>query len=82
MSGPGADRVAEIANAERFSVPLAQVAPRDVANSALDGMVAGKRSVVPGIVPKVVSTGGRFAPRSLLLPGIRIGNRFRGGPSR
>jgi short-subunit dehydrogenase len=80
--GPVPTEWAEIANAERFSVPLAQVSPRDVAEAAIDGMLAGKRSVVPGIVPKVVSTGGRFAPRSLLLPGIRIGNRFRGGPSR
>jgi uncharacterized protein len=80
--GPVPTEWAEIANAERFSVPLAQVSPRDVAEAAIGGMLAGKRSVVPGIVPKVVSTGGRFAPRSLLLPGIRIGNRFRGGPSR
>jgi uncharacterized protein len=80
--GPVPTEWAEIANAERFSVPLAQISPRNVAEAAIDGMLAGKRSVVPGIVPKVVSTGGRFAPRSLLLPGIRIGNRFRGGPSR
>jgi uncharacterized protein len=80
--GPVPTEWAEIANAERFSVPLAQVSPHDVAEAAIGGMLAGKRSVVPGIVPKVVSTGGRFAPRSLLLPGIRIGNRFRGGPSR
>jgi uncharacterized protein len=33
-------------------------------------------------VPKAVSISGRFAPRSLLLPGIRIGNRLRGGPNR
>ncbi len=79
--GPVPTEWAEIANAERFSVPLAQVSPRDVAEAAIGGMLAGKRSVVPGIVPKVVSAGGRFAPRSLLLPGIRIGNRFRGGPS-
>ena len=71
----------EIANAERFSVPLAQVSPRAVAEAAIGGMLAGKRSVVPGIVPRVVSTGGRFVPRSLLLPAMRIGNRFRGGPS-
>ena len=80
--GPVPTEWAEIANAERFSIPLAQVSPGDVAEAAIDGILAGKRSVVPGIVPKVVSTGGRFAPRSLLLPGIRIGNRFRGGPSR
>ncbi|MCV7100807.1 SDR family NAD(P)-dependent oxidoreductase [Mycobacterium palustre] len=80
--GPVPTEWAEIANAERFSVPLAQVSPHDVAEAAIGGMLAGKRSVVPGLVPKVVSTGGRFVPRSLLLPGIRIGNRFRGGPSR
>jgi short-subunit dehydrogenase len=80
--GPVPTEWAEIANAERFSVPFAQVSPHDVAEAAIGGMLAGRRSVVPGIVPKVVSTGGRFAPRSLLLPGIRIGNRFRGGPSR
>jgi short-subunit dehydrogenase len=79
--GPVPTEWAEIANAERFSVPLAQVSPRDVAEAAIGGMLAGKRTVVPGIVPKVVSTAGRFAPRSLLLPGMRIGNRFRGGPS-
>lgn len=78
--GPVPTEWAEIANAERFSIPIAQVAPRDVAEAAIGGMLSGRRTVVPGVVPKVVSTGGRFAPRSLLLPGIRIGSRFRGGP--
>ncbi len=80
--GPVPTEWAEIANAERFSIPLAQVSPQSVAEAAIAGMLAGKRTVVPGVVPKVVSTGGRFAPRSLLLPAIRIGTRFRGGPSR
>lgn len=80
--GPVPTEWAEIANAERFSIPIAQVSPRDVAEAAIGGMLTGRRTVVPGVVPKVVSTGGRFAPRSLLLPGIRIGNRFRGGPKR
>ncbi|WAJ47369.1 SDR family oxidoreductase [Mycobacterium sp. Aquia_216] len=79
--GPVPTEWAEIANANRFSVPAAQVSPADVAEAAIGAMVAGKRTVVPGVVPKVVSSGGRFAPRSLLLPAIRIGNRFRGGPS-
>ena len=79
--GPVPTEWAEIANAERFSVPLAQVSPADVAEAAIGGMLGGKRTVVPGVVPKVVSTGGRYTPRSLLLPAIRIGNRFRGGPS-
>ena len=78
--GPVPTEWAEIANAKRFSVPLAQVSPTDVAEAAIDGMLAGKRTVVPGVVPKVVSNGGRYTPRSLLLPAIRIGNRFRGGP--
>jgi hypothetical protein len=80
--GPVPTEWAEIANAERFSIPLAQVSPRDVAEAAIGGMLSGRRTVVPGVVPKVVSTGGRFVPRSLLLPGIRLGNRFRGGPNR
>lgn len=79
--GPVPTEWAEIANAKRFSVPLAQVSPVDVAEAAIDGMLSGKRTVVPGVVPKVVSNGGRYTPRSLLLPAIRIGNRFRGGPS-
>ncbi|HSS24941.1 MAG TPA: SDR family NAD(P)-dependent oxidoreductase, partial [Mycobacterium sp.] len=80
--GPVPTEWAEIASAERFNIPLAQVSPRDVAEAAIGGMLAGRRSVVPGVVPKVVSTGGRFVPRTLLLPAIRIGNRFRGGPNR
>jgi short-subunit dehydrogenase len=79
--GPVPTEWGEIASAERFSIPLAQVSPRDVAEEAIGGMLSGKRSVVPGIVPKAVSIGGRYVPRSLLLPGMRIGNRFRGGPS-
>ena len=39
---------AQIADAERFSIPLAQVSPHDVAEEAIEGMLAGKRTVVPG----------------------------------
>jgi short-subunit dehydrogenase len=80
--GPVPTEWGEIASAERFSIPLAQVSPHDVAEEAIGGMLSGKRSVVPGIVPKAVSFGGRYVPRSLLLPGMRIGNRLRGGPNR
>jgi len=80
--GPVPTEWAEIANAERFSIPVAQVSPHNVAEGAIEGMLAGKRSVVPGVVPKFVSTGGRYAPRSLLLPAIRIGNWLRGGSDR
>jgi uncharacterized protein len=80
--GPVPTEWAEIANAERFSIPLAQVSPHDVAEAAISGMLVGRRSVVPGVVPKFVSTGGRYVPRSLLLPAIRIGNQLRGGQGR
>ncbi len=80
--GPVPTEWAEIANAERFSIPIAQVSPYDVAEAAIGGMLAGKRSVVPGVVPKFVSTSGRYAPRSLLLPTIRIGSRLLGRSDR
>jgi uncharacterized protein len=80
--GPVPTEWAEIASAERFSIPAAQVSPRDVAEAAIGGMLAGRRSVVPGVVPKAVSASGRYAPRSLLLPALRIGQRLRGGQDR
>lgn len=80
--GPVPTEWAEIASAERFSIPLAQVSPQEVAEQAIQGMLSGKRGVVPGVVPKFVSTSGRLLPRSVLLPAIRIGNRLRGGPGR
>ncbi|GFG64711.1 ketoacyl reductase [Mycobacterium kubicae] len=80
--GPVPTEWAQIADAERFSLPLLQTSPHEVAKQAIQGMLAGKRTVVPGAVPKAVSTSGRLIPRSLLLPGIRIGNALRGGPGR
>jgi uncharacterized protein len=40
----------------------------DVARQGIDAMVAGKRSTVPGVLNKAVSTSGRFIPRTVLLP--------------
>ena len=76
--GPVPTEWADIADAQQWSIGLAQVSPSDVAKEAITGMVQGRRSVVPGLVPKVVSVGGRFAPRSVLLPVLRIGNGLRG----
>jgi short-subunit dehydrogenase len=76
--GPVPTEWAEIADAERWSIGVAQVSPHDVAEAAIIGMLEGRRSVVPGVVPKVVSVGGRFVPRSVLLPALRIGTRLRG----
>ena len=71
--GPVPTEWAEIADAQQFSIGIAQVSPDDVAEAAIDGMLEGKRSVVPGLVPKIVGIGGRFAPRSVLLPALRLG---------
>jgi uncharacterized protein len=76
--GPVPTEWAQIADAEHVNIGFAQVSPHDVAEAAIAGMLDGKRSVVPGLVPKVASLGGRFAPRSVLLPALRIGRRLRG----
>jgi short-subunit dehydrogenase len=43
----------------------------DVAREAVEGMIAGKRTVVPGVLNKAVSTSGRYVPRTVLLPLIK-----------
>ncbi|KWX66711.1 SDR family oxidoreductase [Mycobacterium sp. NAZ190054] len=50
----------------------AQVSVEDVAASGIAAMREGKRLVVPGLVPKLTGLGGRFAPRGLLLPALRM----------
>jgi short-subunit dehydrogenase len=54
--------------------------PEEVAAAAVRGMVRGRRSVVPGMATKALAAGGRFVPRTVLLPAARLataGNRFR-----
>jgi uncharacterized protein len=43
----------------------------DVARQGVEGMLAGKRTVVPGTLNKAVSTSGRFIPRTVLLPLVK-----------
>ena len=43
----------------------------DVAREGVEGMLAGKRSVIPGVTNKASMLGGRFVPRSLYLPAAR-----------
>ncbi len=73
--GPVPTEWADIADAQRWSIGVVQVSPQDVAEAAIAGMREGRRSVVPGLVPKVVGVGGRFAPRSVLLPVLRLVTR-------
>ena len=50
--------------------PVAMAAP-DVAEAGIAGMLEGRRMVVPGLGPKLMGVGGRFAPRRVLLPLLR-----------
>jgi short-subunit dehydrogenase len=47
---------------------VVRLEPSDVARQAIAAMVAGRRSVVPGLHNKALSLGGRLVPRSLYLP--------------
>ena len=44
---------------------------REVAAAAITGMLGGKRLVVPGLGAKLMSAGGKFTPRGILLPALR-----------
>lgn len=75
--GPVPTEWADIAHAHEYDIGIAQVSAHDVAEEAIRGMLAGKRSVVPGLVPRVVSLAGRFTPRGILLPALRIRHQIR-----
>ncbi len=51
--------------------------PEQVAKEAIDGLAAGKRVVVPGLLNRAGAIGGQHAPRSVILPVIgRAYRRF------
>lgn len=50
----------------------AQMSAEDVAEAGVSAMLVGKRMVVPGLAPKLAGLGGRFTPRALLLPALRL----------
>jgi short-subunit dehydrogenase len=43
----------------------------DVVRVGVDAMVAGRRSAIPGLRNRASMIGGRFTPRTLLLPLVR-----------
>jgi short-subunit dehydrogenase len=47
------------------------MAAGDVARAGVDGMVAGRRTVIPGLQNRASMLGGRAVPRSLLFPIVR-----------
>jgi hypothetical protein len=44
----------------------------DVADAAVDAMIAGRRTVIPGWQNKLAVLGYRFTPRTALLPAARV----------
>jgi short-subunit dehydrogenase len=71
---PGLTRTgfADVAGTDAFdkAPDLAVGDAGDVAEAAVAAMAAGHRSVVPGLVNQLSAAGGRFAPRTLLLPAL------------
>jgi short-subunit dehydrogenase len=51
--------------------------PGPVAEAGIEGMVAGRRTVVPGPANRIAILGGRLVPRTLLLPALVRANRGR-----
>jgi uncharacterized protein len=49
----------------------------DVARAGLEGMVKGRRTVIPGLSARVAGLSGRYSPRTVLLP---LYARLAGGP--
>jgi uncharacterized protein len=54
----------------------------DVAETGVAAMVAGHRSVVPGVVNQLSAAGGRMVPRSLFLPAVNAAMDWFGGTGR
>lgn len=63
--------VAGVGSAEEPAAAGMAVSAQDVAAAAVRGMLHGKRTVVPGVATKGMALGGRFVPRSLLLPAAK-----------
>ena len=69
--GPTKTAFAEVAGVGevwRRTPDLVLMGPEDVARAGVEAMVAGRRTAVPGLTNKLSSFGGRFVPRTFLLP--------------
>jgi len=76
--GPVSTEFAERAGVSDLEAASRQLfdSAEDVARQAVEAMLAGRRSVIPGVVNRLGAFGGRFVPRTLLLPAIkRVGDR-------
>ena len=61
----------DVAGASRSGMGAVAMSAGEVADAGIAGMLGGKRLVVPGVASKLMSFGGRFTPRGVLLPILR-----------
>jgi short-subunit dehydrogenase len=76
--GPVATEFAEIAGVGHVNDAggrLFWATAREVAERAVKGMENGRRTVMPRQADRAASIGGRYAPRTVLLPALRLGSR-------
>ena len=67
--GPVRTEFPVVAGMDHIQAPdFVWATPEEVARAGIEGMIRGRRTVTPGVTNRIVSTAGRFAPRSLLLP--------------
>lgn len=69
--GPVATEFGESAGVDHLEAQLPGAAVQtaaEVARAGIDGMVKGRRTVFPGMVPRAMALGGHYTPRSVLLP--------------
>lgn len=69
--GPVDTEWAQVADAQSVMIGPAKVSPEHVARVAVEGMVDGKRSVIPGLIPQAAAVAERYAPRTVLLPALK-----------
>jgi len=63
--------VAGLGDLERRAPSFLYASPRAVAQAGVRGMLAGKRTVIPGASNRALASGGRLAPRAALLPAVK-----------
>ena len=68
-------QVAGIAQTEGMGGGLVWVSAADCARAGIEGMVKGRRIVMPRLPDHVLANAGRFTPRSVLLPIMRTLSR-------
>jgi short-subunit dehydrogenase len=67
--------VAGISHLDGSGGPLIWATAQDCARVGIEGMIKGRRIVMPRLPDQVIASAGRFAPRSVLLPIMRTISR-------